>query len=38
VSPRERLILEGLAMLPDAALLAAAIAAVLGLLGIGSFQ
>jgi len=38
MSPRQRLLLAALAMLRDAALLAAAIAALLGLLGLGSFQ
>jgi hypothetical protein len=38
VSPRQRLLDAALAMLRDAAMLAAAIAALLGLLGLGSFQ
>jgi hypothetical protein len=38
MSPRERWILAGLAMLRDAALLAAIVASLLSLLGLGSFQ
>jgi len=38
MSPRERWILAGLAMLRDAALLAAIVASLLSLLGLGSIQ